>query len=77
MARTPEIDFNNSRLTALGEPNGPQRAKIPEADCTSPLPERCEITRMVSRRRIYYYSGLPHSIIFELVSGRGICHMTW
>jgi hypothetical protein len=42
MARNPEIDCSNGRLTALRAPNGPQRAKIPEADWTSPLPERGE-----------------------------------
>jgi len=42
MARNPEIDCSNGRLTALRAPNGPQRAKIPEADCTSPLPEWSE-----------------------------------
>jgi len=29
-------------LTALRTPNGPQRAKIPEADRVNPLPERGE-----------------------------------
>jgi hypothetical protein len=47
MARNPEIDCSNSRLTALRAPNGPQRAQIPEADWTSPLPERGEVTKMV------------------------------
>jgi len=42
MARNPEIDCSNGRLTALRVPNGPQWAKIPEADRTSPLPERGE-----------------------------------
>jgi len=42
MARNPEIDCCNGRLTALRAPNGPQRAKIPEAYRTSPLPERGE-----------------------------------
>jgi len=42
MARNPEIDWSNGRLTALWTPNGVQRAKIPEADRTSPLPERGE-----------------------------------
>jgi len=40
MARNPEIDCCNGRLTAQRVPNGPQRAKVPEADRTSPLPER-------------------------------------
>ena len=43
---TRNIDCSNSRLTALRAPNGPQRAKIPEADHTS-LPERGEVTKMV------------------------------
>jgi len=47
MARNPEIDWSKGRLTALQAPNGPQRAKIPEADHTS-LPERGEVTKMVS-----------------------------
>jgi len=67
MARNPEIDCCNGRLTALRAPNGPQRAMIPEADWTSPLPERGEVTNMVSLLRVYNYSGLPHSIISELV----------
>jgi len=66
-ARNPEIDCSNSQLTALRAPNGPQRAKIPEADWASPLPERGEVTKMVSFLRVYNYSGLPHSIISELV----------
>ena len=41
-ARNPEIDWTRGRLTALRTPNGPQRAKIPEAYRTSPLPERGE-----------------------------------
>jgi len=67
MARNPKIDCCNGRLTALRAPNGPQRAMIPEADWTSPLPERGEVTNMVSLLRVYNYSGLPHSIISELV----------
>jgi len=46
MTRNPEIDWSKGRLTALRAPNGPQRAKIPEADHTS-LPERGEGTKMV------------------------------
>ena len=42
MAGNPEIDCCNGPLTALRAPNGPQRTKIPEADRTSPLPERGE-----------------------------------
>jgi len=45
--RNPEIDWTKGRLTALRTPNGPQRAKIPEADHTSPLPERGEGTTNV------------------------------
>jgi hypothetical protein len=41
MARNPEIN-SKCRLTALRTPNGLQQTKIPEADCTSPLPERGE-----------------------------------
>jgi hypothetical protein len=41
-ARNPEIDWTKGRMTALRTPNGPQRAKIPEADHASPLPERGE-----------------------------------
>jgi hypothetical protein len=41
-ARNPEIDWTHGRLTALRTPNAPQRAKIPEADHPSPLPERGE-----------------------------------
>jgi hypothetical protein len=41
-ARNPEIDWTKGRLTALRTPNGPQWAKIPEADRASPLPERSE-----------------------------------
>jgi hypothetical protein len=41
-ARNPEIDWTKGRLTALRTPNGPQWAKIPEADHASPLPERGE-----------------------------------
>jgi len=67
MARNPEIDCSNSRLTALRAPAGPQRARIPEADWTSPLPERGEVTKMVGLLQVYNYSGLPHSIISELV----------
>jgi len=32
MARNPEIDCSNCRLTALRAQDGPQRAKIPEPD---------------------------------------------
>jgi len=46
MARNLEIDWSNGRLTALRARNGPQRAKIPEADHTS-LPERGEVTKVV------------------------------
>jgi hypothetical protein len=46
MARNPNIDCSNGQWTALQAPNGPQRAKIPEADHTS-LSERGEITKMV------------------------------
>jgi len=46
MARNPEIDCCNGRLTALRAPNGPQRAKIPEADHTS-MPECGEVTKIV------------------------------
>jgi len=46
MTRNPEIDWSTGRLTALRAPNGPQQAKIPEADHTS-LPERGEVTKMV------------------------------
>jgi len=67
MARNPEIDCCNGRLTALRAPNGPQQAMIPEADWTSPLLESGEVTNMVSLLRLYNYSGLPHSIISELV----------
>jgi len=67
MARNPEIDCSNGRLTALRAPDGAQRAKIPEADWISPLPEPGEATNMVSLLRVYNYSGLPHSIISELV----------
>jgi len=35
-ARNPEIDWTKGRLIALQMPNGPQWAKIPEADCGSP-----------------------------------------
>jgi len=41
-ARNLEIDWTKGRLTALRTPNGPQRAKIPEVDHASPLPERGE-----------------------------------
>jgi hypothetical protein len=41
-ARIPEIDWTKGRLTALRTPNGPQWAKIPEADQASPLPEHGE-----------------------------------
>jgi len=41
-ARNPEIDWTKGQLTALRMPNGAQRAKIPEADNASPLPERGE-----------------------------------
>jgi len=44
-----------SRLTALRTPNGLQRAKIPEADRASPLPERGEGQKS--------YVPLPHSIV--------------
>jgi len=67
MARNPEIDCSNSQLTALQAPNGPQRAKIPEADWTSPLPESGEATKMVSLLGVYNYPGLPQSINSELV----------
>jgi len=67
MARNPEIDCCNVRLTALRAPKGPQQAMIQEADWTSPLPERGEVTNMVSLLRVYNYSGLPHSFISELV----------
>jgi len=46
VARNPEIDLSKGRLTALRASNGPQRAKIPEADHTS-QPERGEGTKMV------------------------------
>jgi len=52
MARNAEIDCSNGRLTALRVPHGPQRAKIPEADHTSPLPERGEGHNHTSRYRI-------------------------
>jgi hypothetical protein len=67
MTTNPEIDGSKSELTALRAPNGPQRAKIPEADWTSPLPERGEVAKILSLVRVYNYSGLPHSIISELV----------
>jgi len=67
MARNPEIDCSYGRLTALRAPNGRQRAKIPEADLACPLPERGEVTKMESLLRVYNYSGLPHSIIAEVV----------
>jgi len=67
MARNPEINCSSGRLTALQSPNGPQQAKIPEADWTSPLPEHGEVTKMMSLLRVYNYSGLPHSVISELV----------
>jgi len=41
-ATNPEIDWTNDRFRALRTPNGPQLAKIPEADDASPLPERGE-----------------------------------
>jgi len=41
-ARNLEIDWTKGRLTALRTPNRLQRAKIPEADHASPLPERGE-----------------------------------
>ena len=34
--RNPDIDRTKVQLTTLRTPNGPQRAKIPEADCASP-----------------------------------------
>ena len=40
--RNPEIDWTKGGLTALRTPDGPQRAKIAEADRPSPLPERGE-----------------------------------
>jgi len=67
MARNPEIDCCNSRLTALPARNGPLRAMIPEADWTSPVPKRVEVTNMVILLRVYNYSGLPHLIISKLV----------
>jgi len=67
MVRNPEINCSNIRLTALRAPSGLQRAKIPEADWTSPLRERGEVTKMVSLLRVYNYSGLPQSMISELV----------
>jgi hypothetical protein len=48
MARNPGIDCTNGRLRALRAPNGPQRAKVPEADRTSPLPERGEGHKIIS-----------------------------
>jgi len=47
--------------------NGPQWVKIPEADRTSPLPELGEVTKILSPLRVYNDSGLPHSIISQLV----------
>jgi hypothetical protein len=41
-ARHPEIDRSKGRLTALRMPNAVQRAKIPDADRASTLPERGE-----------------------------------
>jgi hypothetical protein len=41
-ARNPETNWTKGQLTALRTPNGPQRAKIPEADHASSLPERGE-----------------------------------
>jgi len=67
VALNPEIDCCNGRLTALRAPNGPQRAMILDADWTSPLPEHGELTTRVILLRVYNYSGLPHSIICELV----------
>jgi hypothetical protein len=46
-ARNLEIDWNTGRLTALRTPNGPSRAKIPEAEGPSPLPERSEANTIV------------------------------
>jgi len=37
--RNPEIDWTKGPLTALQTPNGPQWAKIPEADRARALPE--------------------------------------
>jgi len=48
MARNPEMDCCNGRLPALWTPNGLQRAKIPEADRTSPLTERGEGHKIIS-----------------------------
>jgi len=42
MVRNPQIDWSKGRLTALWTPNVLQWGKIPEADRTSPLPERGE-----------------------------------
>jgi hypothetical protein len=42
MARNQEIDWTKGGLTALRTRNRLQHAKIPEADCTSHLPERGE-----------------------------------
>jgi len=67
MARNLGIDRCNGRLTALRGANGPQWAMIPEADWTSPLLERGKVTNMVSLLRVYNYSGLPHSIISEVL----------
>ena len=41
-ARYTEIDWTQGRFPTLQTPNGPQWTKIPEADRTSPLPERGE-----------------------------------
>jgi hypothetical protein len=41
-ARNPEIDWINGQLTAQRMPNGPQQAKIPEADRAIPLPKHGE-----------------------------------
>jgi len=37
-----EIDWTKGQLTPMGTPNGPQRAKIPEANRASTLPEHSE-----------------------------------
>jgi len=71
MARNPEIDGGKSRLTALWMPNGLQQAENPEADRTSPLPERKEGHKNhKSRYRI-------RSSLSKWRSARGIRHMTW
>jgi len=66
MARNPEVDCSQGRLKTMQAHHEEQWAQIATADQTS-LPQCGDVMKMVSLLQIYNKTGLPHSIISELV----------